>query len=49
VFISVDLCKDELISFADGTRRTVSKVANAAGAGKIKSSAAAQQDFTGAH
>ncbi|MGD8519676.1 MAG: hypothetical protein PVF56_00920 [Desulfobacterales bacterium] len=46
---SVDLCGDELNLFADGTRHTVCKVANAAGAGKIKSSAAARQDFTGAN
>ena len=46
---SVDLFGDELISFADGTRHTVCKVANAAGAGKIKSSAAARQDFKGAN
>jgi hypothetical protein len=39
-------------SFADGTRHTVCKVANAAGAGKIirlRRTAAARQDFTDAN
>jgi len=46
VFLFMDLIGDELIFFENGTRHTVCMFANAAGAGRIKSSAAARQDFT---